>query len=834
MADRLTIEDGPVYRGKPTKKLKRFGEGGAVLAEIAFSFTADYHHDKAARVLGVDRAVLSKLLLSGKPELELESKPKPVERIPPRYMLRAEGQTIADGTWHADIETAIKGQGIITWDHDAAYAVDLDFHKAPEPHDLSSVMRTLEPAPRFWWITKSGGCRCIYLELPPYKARELAAVAGASLLRRYPSATLELKQDTRTPPGEWFSETQTAPSLGYLLGESGEGDYAAWLEERGLEIGGRYEHDRCPVNPSPRAASNTPPVVVHEDGVHCYICQADGVCFGSRSPGHFPATRLSGGQSRTTLGRCVDGMAHWGHAKHVIANVQPLPEDQARGLYAALLHRRHGDDPRVDSVFAAGEPMGLMRCGGYWATSRGEPVPVDKQSRIIMGLPAARYVDEDGEVQVSGERTEWLAGNTDLAPIGYPSLTPVWGARVTRHQDPPEGKVFVVLNSGLLSAPHCAGRRPRYLPPSKRMARAAAWSVLSSVFPGLRPEVIELLIAAKGCTEHRSGLPPMLFLSGPTGSGKTASAKIAASICGDMATIVPFAASPERLRQGLMYAKRNGSFACFDEYVKDARKAKTTPADAMEVLLNFTPESVSHMLYVGPVPLGDLPVCYWADTTLPVEVQQHAQLARRLHHIHLPEAGNWEPTMRAQGIGAPERLRSDGTPELIAAADAILSHVIDEHFPPGPPSDFAEIAKGLGFKLMRDSDHAGERDVIVRRLFDLVCAAPRITGPEAKRWPGSSWRLIDLSRDTELVETWRLLADLGDPTNSRAVDELDLKRVLGLKCSARLDRRSHGQKVVVRFADEQGYHFNEELRDASIPVASKPTDTDGPGDAQPS
>jgi hypothetical protein len=278
---------------------------------------------------------------------------------------------------------------------------------------------------------------------------------------------------------------------------------------------------------------------------------------------------------------------------------------------------------------------------------------------------------------------------------------------------------------------------------------------------------------------------------------------------GDGAHNVTYTPDTDRLRAGLMVAKKYGTFATFEEFLKSAAKARVAPDTAMEVLLNFTPESMSHVLYTGPVPMGRLPVCCWTDTTLPTVLLEHAQIGRRMCLVPLHSQVAWERKGIDAGLPQIEECRSRGPREFCEAADAILSGVMDEFFS-GPAPVFREIAEGLGFRFMIDCDTAGEKATAIRAFFALLRKAP---APVTGRWVGDNWRAINLDRDSDpLTAAWRVVADGKPATASRIIDETDLQAVLGLRAPARLIRRAHGSAMVVRLEAATGPAlYNEEL-----------------------
>lgn len=809
---------------RPAVRVRRLREDGYVLSEFTAPFSRDQHYREAAKRLGVADDLLQRFILndlpSGANRLDL---PEPVAPLPLarfRVRLEAGGEVGRCNDFPDALAVSLTtDHTVIEWDETGATcALDCDWHKgtAPMRFSIEQIAATLEPAPIFWWITRSGGLRGIYNAREGYTADELAAVGGLAVWFRYPTVAVELNKRTRRPPGEYWQRTPTtnlAP-LARLLADnqqSTEAEIADWLMERGYNVGERYDHCRCPVNPSDRGASNVPPVLVNADSIYCFICAADGVVRGGK-PGWFPVSRLLGKQSANQYRRAVENWTHWAQARYVDRSALGFPH--GRLIYRAALRNRHGSaDPRIESAMVAGEPMGVLRVDRTWTDHRGQVLSLGKQSSILAKLPAVQFL-LDGKPKVSAERLEWFGQSIDLAPLGYPSLRKVWGQQVTELQDPPSDLVFVPMMTAKLSPPAMTDRRPRYLAPDRRLSEAEAVAVLQRAFPGLDVRLVKLLIAAKGCAEHSAGLPPMVFLIGPTGAGKTATPEVAAAIVGDKVTKIEFAHDTARLRAGVSAAKEAGTFAVFDEYLKGARRAKIPPVDAMEVLLGLTPDSTSHRLYVGPVELGALPVLLWSDTSIPIEVYQHAQIGRRLHLARLSSSVEWEASMRAEGIIQPSELRTKGGEEYLRAADSLLSIVMDGFFPPGGPSDFAEIAAALGFGKLRDTDLAREKVELAAALFAAVCSAPDHSGIDNQRWPvAQGWRVFDRSQASELRDAFLVLHEAGGKlTGVPALEELDLRKALGLKHPATVDARSHGNKVAVRFRGETINLYNKDLK----------------------
>lgn len=810
MPDRLVFEsDGkPGEKARHEIKVSRLGETGDLVTSYwPCYFDRTSHFRDGAKVLGVPFADLAGMVAryraAWQPRSEVVLPEEPTAAEPaeeqPAVVFRVRGlrQSATEGRTYADIFEALTApcdaaDPVVEWDGIEEYCIlDLDFHKGqtPDANDLRISADTLRPMPVAWWRSRNGGLHCLFLRDTILTAAELASLASLKLAARFPAAAIELKHSTRQPPGEVVRiRPHASGGLSGLPGEPGRvldaEDAAAWLEERDLLPGQRYPHERCPVNPHPRAEGNAPPVVVFEDHIYCHICAADGVRRGSGTPGYFPLAKLAGTVQQSMLQKCVNNFTHWDHARHIVGQTV---EDETRGklVYRAALKQRHGDDLRVDRVFYFPK-TGLVRYEGHWADSAGSVLRLDKASRVLAELPAALRpeMNKDGVIELRSipAIVEMLSQTIDLTEYGYPALTRVWGFQLTQFQDPPGNRVYTVLQRN---------GNPEYLPPARRMDEADAWRLLEDYFPGVDRAAVELLIVAKGCSELRAGLLPMVFFCGPTGSGKTQTVDLAASICGDRASGVRYDREPSRMFAAIIQAKRTGSFAFFDEFLKGANAAKIPADTAMEIVLDLKPETQTHILYVGPVALGELPVCVWADTTIPNCVWTHSQIGRRVHVVFLREGRVW-------GRSAKD-LRNLG-PEVVKAADSILSAIIDRRFPPGTPTDFVEVAADLGFSLLQDSDIARRKQDRIRDFFEHVCSAPK---PKGCRLPGKGWKLIDLAGDSDLTYAWRELMDDNQKT-SRAISEMDLKAVLGLTTTAKLETEVSRTKLYVRFASIEG------------------------------
>lgn len=708
------------------------------------------------------------------------------------FRIRAETSSVI--TTETDITAAIQVagyNGVVEWDSNEHYCVlDLDFHggNAPSCNELDSIALTLAPTPLAWWVSRSCGLHVVYRSIGIYTATELAAVAAYYLQRRFPASTVEFLSRTRGVPSDNELHICTPDTnlraANPLLMRHDSVDAEQYLSAHGLEVGQRLAHTLCPVNPHERSLHNSPPVVVQPTGIMCYICEADRIYRGSDRPGYFPYYALMGTRCETLLAKCVTHWSHWGHAKFVVA--QSVRDIQhGRYLYSALLKAKHGEDVRITEVFAACEPLGLVRYDGFWADYNGSVLEVTK-SPILTELPACSNAVD----------MAWLSQTIDLTEIGYPAVTAIRGVQITQFQDQIGDKILTIVPTEIRP-----DARPRYVPLVFRMDERAAWDVLEHIFPSVNRALIRTLIGGCGCVEQRAGLAPMLFLSGPTGVGKSSHVELAAGICGESSTEVGFNRDSTRFFDSIFRAKQNGRFVAFNEFLKTAAQERVEPARAMETLLNFTPATQFHLLYIGSVRLGLLPFFIWTDSEIPDEILSHEQIARRLHVCNLQIPLTWKKTLPQYGLSQIHLLRNLGG-DVVKACDAILSYVIDAYFI-GGLTDFADICEDNGIASMLASNVLNSRDDMIRELYRLWQAAPDIIDPSTKqRWSKKGLKVVEkeLKAAYEALQTEKEI----NTTNCRALTEASIHTILKAPNPIVVEKtKLHGSRFAIRFIEDK-------------------------------
>jgi len=711
------------------------------------------------------------------------------------------------GRYVNDPDRPVPADAIVEW-RDARLAyLDVDVDAPIPPHDAARIAEQVRPRPRWWHQSRGGGLHLYYEAGLGFEAADLAACAAVWVRQDDPRFRVEIKRVTRHPAqtGHTWHEQTPSPDVGHVLAwlkcDTSHAATEAVLEQHGWTVGKRLAHTECPIDPRPTSGSD--PVIVTDAGVKCYVCESAGLARGSRRPGWVPFSVWVGDGLRSSLQDCVRNFTHWSHARVVLAQQLALPDAIARRCYRVLLALWHGfDDPRVERVFVAGE--NLIRRKGYWQYLDGEALKLAHGKREIASLPAV--LNDRGEAV--GPLVDRFCQSTDLSSHGYKPIDIVHGCKIWGHHlDYSDGRVVTVQYRGPDES------RPRYLPTSERLSESDTRAVYERYFPELPYEYLQLLIAARGVAEGGDGMPPFVYCWGASGAGKTQTVHIAAATVGDRNTEVNWCHDNQRFRQGVQEAVSHGTFCSVNEVKKSSQRVRMDIDLALEPLLTLTEHSTSHQLYVGPVPLGRVPVVVMTETTAPLALLRSEQLTRRLVNVHLPHRLSWDA-----GVGASAtRLREIGD-ETRHAANSLLSWVIDKFF--REPLTIFQIAERLGFERMdayaRDVTRTDE---ILKAFFRAVCDAEDAGPADQKRWGGTGWKRCDQGRGqderNELDHLYWTLSDGREFTTSTRLLETDWSRLLDLprdppvECQIRPISERHKTVVGVRF--KRGDQINGEI-----------------------
>lgn len=698
---------------------------------------------------------------------------------------------------------------VVEWDDSSlACFLDIDYHHItpPSANRIRFIMTRIQPQPALWFFSRHGGVHALYVKQNQLTANVLSAVASFSYRTIDPTASIDIIPRSRLPNTEVFVCTPTADINAvrrFLMAGVDESEIQFWLEQRGLQRSHKYTHEHCPVDPTTDTKGE--PVWIGEHGIRCHRCEAKGITYGSRYPGFFPYSVVIGSHSLDEVALMVRNFTHFTHAEIVLNSKCRLRGKHARFAYEGMLRLVHGDDPRIEKVFYVGQS--LIRGGGKWVTPERYETITDCRSTLAT-LPAV--CREDGKP--IPEKLDLFCNTVDLTKYGYPPVKPLRGMRIFGEFLGETTTVSTVLPPSKIPPLFC----PRYVPPETRLNIDDAFARVEEVFPGLPRNYLLLLIAARGVAESEMGMPANILCVGPSSTGKSSVALLAASMIGDGCSEVVWTANIERFRQSYMAACDQGMFVVINEIFKNARQAKVAPSIAMDTFLNITPGSMSHVMYVGPASIGRLPVTIVTDTSVPPDVRNDAQLGRRFIFVRLDARRDWEDTFVRYGIGPDCNYRAS-SPDAAEACNAIVSYVIDRWFYDRPRS-LKEIAEELGFATLEHSDEVDDDPDLIPRLFEEVCRAPEYN--DARR-RGRGWKRVVFGDETSLALAYQAVCDgiysYDLFCSSRKCMETDLSLILPVPIGTRFQiSRGSNRTVLIRFVygETRGkgvYYVNEEL-----------------------
>lgn len=733
---------------------------------------------------------------------------------------------------------------LVKWrDSSRLCCLDVDYHGKKPPHEswlTERVLSDLAPRPVAWHFSKGGGLHLFYKATDPFTADELASVAALCWLRIDPTAGVELKTGVRgagdaplegSPDGVQDAQAAVGQWLGRPDGATDDEARDEWLDARGLEIGGRYGHSVCPIDRTPGDDKERDPVSVTEYGVYCFRCAGKGYSFGCRKPGFAPWGVLLGSPASGDVGLMVRSLTPWGHAKQVLTRKYGLPEAFAERAYRAALKVAHTGSDSAALIALAFHPdtSDIARVGDAWV-SVAAGLEFDRESvgPLLECFPATVSLDDKGKPRARASTVALLKQSHDHRDRGFPRIEKIWGQRLRGPHlaDVADDTVIELFPSTL--DPRF---RPRYVKKRERLALDTAWARVETVAPGIDRAAVELVICALGCAqETRRGMHPKLIVTGPSGSAKTTTPKLAAAFVGATTADCVYRRDPERFAQQLYEANQRGGLLMVNELIKDAERAWGTKGEMpirepFDPFLNLTADAQTHVLYVGPRRFGRLNPLIVTEPRVPLALRNEQQIARRFRYLRLSGEKTWAATFAAHSFDGsqPETFRA--LPGMAEACDAIVSDVIDRRFCLEAPWD--EIADSLGAKLLHESEEFEDVTPLLREFFALVAAAPAVEHPRlAARYPGYKRiaRPEEGGTPSELAESWSQFADGRGSAwlRSRRLTERDWSGILKFGKLIELDVQDDGTAVYVRFRSGGTFRAPSEINEAIVPKGWTP------------
>ncbi len=716
--------------------------------------------------------------------------------------------------------------------------LDADTHhwqSLPSNAELEAYVAALRHQADCSWVTHGRGLRLVFIG-GNHRDRAVAAA-----LELPPSFEIEFKKDTRHPKGahpdrpgtrcgevHWNDVVDDGQPVNWgTAGRLAPGSRDALLKAHGYEHGERYDHSRCPIAGQDSSGAKGC-VIVLDDVIFCHRCAAKKVFLsGGLAPGVFPIGLLGGdAEAQTVLNRLAKHFVHWAHARLDLKAIHPnLSEAVLRSAYDRALKATHlPGDPRIARVFD--RFLGVIATTGAWLDV--DTFAVFKITNDTAdALPACQIAEQDdhGEWSTRVSTPVRERAKNGFLLEGYRPVRVVRGFSV---QDQP-GRITVQQQP--------LGEPPvRLLPDKDTMPREELEKTLNRSFPGIDLDALVGIVAGAFCAE-KTGMPAVIHLTGPTGSGKGATAYLAAKLLGSRRSDLRLEADEEEWRREVGTALLSGQRVLFLDEIARIPRLGTR----MRRLLELSSEFQFRLLYQSSDSSARFEaVLVLASLTVPEIFATSPEICRRIWVKRLPrKVPEWRETSGARGI---EGWRSQSK-ETVRAANTIVTEAYRLAAEQG--FLFDRIAPQLGFhKPDEGGDYVDEQAHVDLYRHCRGEYGQRRMHTEG-RYGSGGWvdgNSTDAQAILNRIEP-KSEQDAGARKDrhfhlQRNLEALSWNDILGIDQPAIVfEIRTYGSLVAMRFR-EDGKPKGEERRNEELPPpgGTEPpsgTDGDGPGGGTP-
>ncbi len=709
----------------------------------------------------------------------------------------------------------------VTWKNErAAVAIDIDKPKGdpgiPHRTSLDRYFPDTLPKPLAAWVTHSGGLRVIFVGVDEVDANSLAG-AWVLLAPLGPIASwrIEVLCHTRHPGGlrgeqtcgevHWFAPSSNLRLPSDAAASVSEEQIQNFMEERGICLG-RSSTEDCLICAKPDATSRNDVILIGEAGVKCFRCDK-----------YKSWTNIIGGQSCGALKESADHLVHFPHQRLVLMQLRPsVPDSLLRPAWKFMLERTNeswiedaGDDKVAEQRRqvldrAAGSAVDLVRglSGGWYDAATLQPRALSAHAAKVIpytskGLPPLLVDKLMGTGEIAG-----------LTPAHIVPAEMVLGP----HVEPPPGSV-VARKPLPLNAPPAFQLTEN--PPAADSVDAA-WKAVTEKLPGLCRGYLSAVIVAIWVAQRGRALPPIIVVTGDSGSAKTVIQDLAASMVGSFAVGVTLSDPEDAFRQ-IGLALESGAAAIF------ADEIARTPGmySRLESILRLRHIIQFKPLYSNERKLPMTAPVSLISSTLPSAVTKSPELSRRAVGFRLlEEAPHWNAAGNLAHARSIESLRP--------ALDLITSSLWWLLYEEGADVDWRALCferfNAVGIEhLDLQEDEAGINAGICA-LYEHYRTAPDKEITTGNRQHG--WLDASVSRPAH-----GLVADLIDVEgDKRAIiaETEDLKRrklgpILGFDDpQLKLSIRKRGAQWLVKFLETRVARGRERTRSELPPLGQPP------------
>lgn len=673
------------------------------------------------------------------------------------------------------------GGEFIRWkDRTRLAALDID---TTEAWDRPTLRRLAEKAgANRYWLSRNNGGRLVFVNDDMCSAEERAIVATLLLdIGIMPHVEkVELLRHTRAPTGTAYKDASNwaGNTMSWTIAQAeytepdpaDEREAAEWLAVEGMEIGSRYPHEMCPLDPRP--AGGDDPVVPLEGGMYCHRC-AGVTGKGFRSWGEMIHERKT---EAHWLVEAARQRVPWAHQSATMASKykrHPFPLSFHRKGYVAILKAvGAGDDERASVM----NPnwLWLRAEGGMWV----HPVTLEPAS-IQKTAGTCSYVMGDPNRLQHVLNTQPIDGFMVVRPAQV----------ITRPGCIPDDVVPVLARDDI---------RPDR---DDVMPWDEAFAFAEDSLKGLCEQYLKALLVACVCAES-GGEVVGLLACGPSGSGKTGMAAFASNLLGSMNRTQRLDAETEAWRRQIGQALTAGKrIVLVNEVDKIPGFRRHMPK-----LLDLQCPHTWRPLYNGDVDTPWRAPLVLTGINIP-DAFGAPELGRRFRMVRLPQkAADWQTEQIHQW-----RERSD---DHARAGDSLLAWAIT--FAQNHEFSWRECADVLDLVPANEADPE-QYDLMASfrtSLYEHCCGLDgERTMSKAARYPGDhGWVDLTTPRAQEIMAT--MTEDVAPNVDPRFIVGKDLEAadwvtVLSRKSPLIFESKTHRTTWVGRFRAPGSRTYNE-------------------------
>lgn len=542
------------------------------------------------------------------------------------------------------------------------WVTDLDFHDDASPSPIRSLGEAFIPLPTPMAVALSrrGGLHLLH------RSREDAAAACVDLLDKYPNATgCEVLQHTTL--GGW--EVRASNAI-HLLNSWRAHPNDVAFEDRPepydqFAEGARLPHHLCPINPSDKVNDST---IVKEEGILCFRCG-----------NQFRSWAQIAGSTETR-----DWSPEAAAKDHCwLDQVMPALR-QYTGFRVPDAELQHAWKRLVMDVIrgeSEGEPdtplermmttrIGIIRSpDGNWVTGDGIPVDVATvRNSVTKLIPGCKFqiktADKDGNMV-------WKAHNNNDLITRYVtnSATLQRGIPLIRHLDrrpllrPDTHGHHVVdlMTEHAKAALH--GHKIKTV-----TGIDADWTTAPAMFqthfPGIDWKAVNITLCAIIHASRNAGQPVQAVFTGPTGSGKSTTAMLAAEMVGGRASVITTSLGDKMDEALASELRRRPGILLLDEATK-------SPRLWVERLIQLYSPIVTRQPYVGTLQAHIESPLILTGPSFPDMWAKNAQFCRRVVLYNLTSRVHWESL-----LGRGKRAYIDSVPGFREACDRYVEAMV--------------------------------------------------------------------------------------------------------------------------------------------------------------